>query len=473
VKPAPGPCLPPKAVNDASGGPPILLLDHVELQSDTRRRTLGGPGRFPYAVPIAPIFIRSIEVNPNDTHEPDPIPQRTWLIALAALLFSTASMFAQTPEFTERPAFDPTTLILTWQDDPTTTMTIQWIGDRNWRGLPEVWYAPRGGDDWKRTRALRSAFPLTPMFIYRAQLRGLSPDTDYVFRIALSSPEYRFRTMPAQMPEKLLFVTGGDAGSGEPNRKTNIQAAAREPRFALLGGDLAYDNGKNPTAWIEWLEDWKTYMISPEGRMIPMVAAIGNHEVDGHFGDDPNKAPFFYSTFRLFDPRGYTALDFGDYLSLVLLNSGHTTSIAGEQTQWLTETLEARQDTPHVFVAYHVPAFPSHRAWDDPHIQEVRQHWPPVFERFNPAAVFENHDHAYKRTVPIKNGQEDPAGVIYLGDGCWGREPRTVKNPEDHWYLAQTASKPHFILVELTAASRRYTAIDNTGQVIDEVVQNR
>ena len=66
-------------------------------------------------------------------------------------------------------------------------------------------------------------------------------------------------------------------------------------------------------------------MVGRDGRLIPMVACIGNHEVDGGYGKPREKAPFFYALFDgLFPETGYATLDFGDYLSLVLLDTGHT-----------------------------------------------------------------------------------------------------------------------------------------------------
>ena len=34
----------------------------------------------------------------------------------------------ETPAFAPTPTFEPTGLMLTWQHDPTTTMTVQWLG---------------------------------------------------------------------------------------------------------------------------------------------------------------------------------------------------------------------------------------------------------------------------------------------------------------------------------------------------------
>ncbi len=55
-------------------------------------------------------------------------------------------------------------------------------------------------------------------------------------------------------------------------------------------------------------------------------------------------------------PQGYNVLDCGNYLSLLLLDSGHTHPVEGAQTDWLKQTLAARQHVSHVFPVYHVPA---------------------------------------------------------------------------------------------------------------------
>src|SRR6202008_1969402 len=86
----------------------------------------------------------------------------------------------------------------------------------------------------------------------------------------------------------------------------------------------------------------------------------------GGYNQTRDRAPFFYALFDgLYPETGFTALDFGDYLSLILLDTGHTTPIAGEQTDWLDKALRERADHPHVLVVTHVPASPSHRKMHD------------------------------------------------------------------------------------------------------------
>src|SRR5262249_6155434 len=156
------------------------------------------------------------------------------------------------------------------------------------------------------------------------------------------------------------------------------------------------------------------------------------------------KAPFFFALHDgLYAERSYATLDFGDYLSLVLLDTGHNSPIAGEQTDWLDKVLTPRRDHPHVIAVNHVPAYPSFRAAaatasdKDPAGEGNRQHWVPLFEKHNVDLVLEHRDHTFKRTHPLKNGHADPNGIVYLGDGSWGKL-RAPKKPEDRPYLAAT-----------------------------------
>jgi acid phosphatase type 7 len=99
----------------------------------------------------------------------------------------------------------------------------------------------------------------------------------------------------------------------------------------------------------------------------------------------------------------------------------------------------------------------------------VRQHWVPLFEHHNIRLVFESHDHAYKRTHPIRNGVVADNGIVYMGDGAWGVGVREIGREHDEpaWYLAQAASVRHFILVRLEGEAIYAETIDEDGNVID------
>ena len=141
----------------------------------------------------------------------------------------------------------------------------------------------------------------------------------------------------------------------------NRRAGTESPLFALLGGDLAYANGVDGDRWLEWIESWNQCAIAPDGRLIPMIPVIGNHEVKGAAFRPTNapprtEAPHFYSLFHGMTDGSRFAVDFGSYMTVIALDSGHTENVA-TQAQWLRETLEDRAGVSHKFVCYHRPAW--------------------------------------------------------------------------------------------------------------------
>lgn len=66
------------------------------------------------------------------------------------------------------------------------------------------------------------------------------------------------------------------------------------------------------------------------------------------------------------------------------------------------------------FALYHVPLYPSKRDIEFPYTAAGRQHWEPIFKKYNLTVGLENHDHLLKRTKPMD-------GIVYIGDGALGK----------------------------------------------------
>jgi Carbohydrate family 9 binding domain-like len=312
------------------------------------------------------------------------------------------------------------------------------------------------------------------LFVHRVEFRGLEPGGEYVLRVGGMGEAHRFRTAPATLEEPVVFADGGDLGTSEYVGALHRQAAGWRPLFGLIGGDAAYGNGRTPERWVDFLRIWRENMVDPDGRLIPMLPAIGNHEVDGSFDQPREKAPYFLALFDgLYPEKSYAAVDFGDYLSLVLLDSGHLNAHGGEQARWLEEVLAARVDRPNLFTAYHVPAYPSHRKFEGKRSTQARLHWVPLFDRYGVDVSFEHHDHTYKRTYRLTGGERDADGVLYMGDGCWGMAPRTVVSLEENPYLRKAISSRHVIRVTLDGEGREFMAVDDQGRVIDRYEMGR
>jgi len=361
-------------------------------------------------------------------------------------------------------------------------MTVQWISKED-QTANEVYYQKIGSDLWEIGVGTHEKMPHDlPYLIHRVELSCLAPGESYLFKPgAWKAAPYKFRTVPKNL-DTVQFVVGGDMYHDELDIciEMNQQAAKVDPLFALVGGDIAYAESRLPkehdnkrNRWVEWLSAWTRSMVTPNGFLIPIIPAIGNHDTVGRYDQTPLQARLFYSLFPFPGEQGCQALDFGEDLSIIVLDSGHTHPIGGMQTEWLYRTLQERRHVPHTFALYHVPAFPCVRSFRESQSIQIRRHWVPIFEMFALSAAFEHHDHAYKRTHPLYQGHIDAIrGVLYLGDGGWGvKHPRHPKSPKQLGYLARTAQARHFIAVALKGEEQYFTAINHLGEVIDRCKQ--
>ena len=243
----------------------------------------------------------------------------------------------------------------------------------------------------------------------------------------------------------------------------NRQAGKLDPMFALLGGDLAYANARDADRWYQWFDSWYENAVTDTGRQIPMIAVIGNHESQGV---SPDRAKFYYSLFPLPEGRSNFVVNFGNYMSIVNLDSDHSQPV-GNQTQWLSDTLEKHRSSPLLFACYHRPTYGTLVKEDN---AAVRTQWVPLFENYKVDTVFEHDHHVYKRSLPIYQGRVDNRrGVLYMGDGAWGVKVREI--PEEHGeklpYIKRAASRNHLILVLIDGAEVHYHATEANGNVFD------
>ena len=414
-----------------------------------------------------------------------PLHRRAFLASLAVgphLLAQDKPAVAPPPRRVK--GFAPDTLFLTWQRDPTTTTTIQWIGKDTQADIA-VRYSVHKTNAWTPGPAVaRAPFPVgetllgkafgpTGLTVFRAELTGLLPGTEYEFRIGATSPAFRFRTMPAKATRAFTFVSGGDCGTNLHALNNNKIAARQDPMFALIGGDLGYDNGWDGSTAVQFIRNYSTTMTDTQGRLIPLVVCVGNHEVAGSYNKTLKEATFFTPLFGgLFKDTSYATLDFGDYLSLVLLDSGHCATIGGKQTDWLDKAMKDRAGLPHLIAVNHVPCYPSFRPPETAGGKagtgsDQRKFWVPLFEKHQVDVVLEHHDHTFKRTHPLKGGAVDEKlGIVYLGDGSWGRL-RVPAKAENRPYLADATTAYHMTLHRLEGEQRFHMATDEFGKVLD------
>lgn len=370
----------------------------------------------------------------------------------------------------------PSVLYLTWMHDPTTTMTVQWQTDDSDR-VSTVLYRKLGEAEWQSQEGIFAPIPKTHLLVHTVELDELEPGAEYLFCLQGKTGEFRFRTLSSSLAKPVKFVVGGDAYYYfSTMHKMNQQIAALDPDFVVVGGDIAYTNGRRAVfktkgwelrRWRTFLKEWKTQMVTSDGRMIPILPVLGNHDIKASALDKNHKDFLFYELFALQEEGiPYRVFDVGNYLSLFLLDSGHSFHIGGQQSTWLKKTLSSRENIPYKMAAYHISAFPSVYPYRGSGAKKIRTEWSPLFERYHLNVAFEHHNHAYKRTHPMKGSKIDPDGVIYMGDGSWGVNPR---KPKKLWYLDAAAQTNAVCLVTLSAEKAEVKAIGIRGEEIDAV----
>ena len=362
-------------------------------------------------------------------------------LALGTWAFAAESQEISLPEPLSSLGLE--TLFLTWANNPLTSMRIQWLCSSLQKPQnSDLFYRKKNDLDWKKAKSDSHPFGAIDHWVNRVDLLDLIPGTYYQFKVREHPEIFKFKTAPENLTETFCFAEGGDIGT-DPKSVVPLHqmASSWEPLFGLVVGDLSYSNGRDLGTELRYYKLWNTNMRGQENRLIPMVAGIGNHEVNGGYQKTRADAPFFYALFDgLFKGSGaYGTLDFGNYLSIILLDSHHTCEVEF-QTEWLRATLAKRSTFHHRFVAYHVPAYPSVRKFDEPISVLIRKHWIPVIESAGVKLVFEHHDHAFKRSKKLLNGVENSLGVTYVGDGAWGRPPRGIRAKEESDGLLKRSS---------------------------------
>ncbi len=330
-----------------------------------------------------------------------------------------------------------------WRDNTATTMVIGW--DQIEGTAPVLYYdiADKGNDPSKYAYLKKPDHIIAAkgMNNYFVRLTGLKPHTYYYFLIKDSdgvSKRMYFRTAPDQPGTRISMIAGGDSRNNREARKAaNRLVAKLRPHLVLFNGDMTdSDTGQE---WKDWFDDWQL-TIHPDGQIIPVVVARGNHE-------EANET--LYHLFDLPSLSNVYALQFGgNLLKLITLNS--LIASGGEQKAWLQRELENAQQYTWRFVQYHFPMRPHNSAKEEQDEQVIN--WATLFARYRVQLGIESDAHVVKTTYPIRPSKEpgssegfirdDIRGTVYIGEGCWGAPLR--RNDDDKPWTRHSGSFNHF-----------------------------
>lgn len=351
-----------------------------------------------------------------------------------------------------------------WRDDPSTTMVIGWdqfsgsnpvllFGPQNNGQNPALYPFKRKPDRVHLSKGMNNHF---------VRLTGLQPNTVYYFVIQDSegiSPCFSFQTMPATPDKRLSIIAGGDSRNHrEARRSANKLVGKLRPHFILFAGDMT--NNDSATEWQMWLDDWQR-TIGSDGRLFPIITALGNHELS---------TQSLIDVFDLHAPDAYYALHFGGNLfSVFTLNSKIPVA---EQNIWLERSLQEHLNSRWKMAQYHHTIRP-HTQKKAP--RQDLMPWANLFHQYNVQLVLESDAHVVKWTYPIKpySGEgsdrgfirDDTHGTVYIGEGCWGAPLRD--NNQEYSWTRNTGKFNQFkwIFVDESKIEVRTVMTDGSDQV--------
>jgi len=338
----------------------------------------------------------------------------------------------------------------------------------------------------------------TNRHVFSALLMNLTSNTRYYLRLeylsGTFSQQYWFQTLPEGAEAPLRFVAGGDIGNTGFAHTISQRAGEQNPAVGFVGGDLAYDNNFRACArtWDLLLRQW-TLLSTDSSQLVPLVFSLGNHDagveslsgkvlpvgargplyflfLPQHFPRDSN-GNIEYRLPTLEERLPYFRHSLG-LSSFYTLDSGYIANYTGPQLSWLKATLPT-DTAQYKFAQYHLPIYPSLHLDPDENYPsgEALKYWVPLFDQYRFTVIFENHEHSFKRTVPLTCSLEDPQGVVYVGDGQWGAGSQTTPDPgfaQDPDIFLKEGLKFHVWVGEVSQDQAQFTAIGlNPGDVVD------
>ena len=338
---------------------------------------------------------------------------------------------------------EPKHIHLSWEGDPTTSVTVSWRTDSAESSLVE--YGTRQSYGWAATGA--------PGHVHHVGLVNLTPSTLYYYRCGQGddwSIGMNFTTAPINPNIIYSFAAFGDSKTNGKVLGDICKAVLEEGvGFSVFTGDLVSD-GWVQSQWDIWFES-----AQPLSSRRVLMPCLGNHE---------NDAPLYYIQFALPGTEQWYSFDYGN-AHFIALNT--ECEMTGAQLEWLEQDL-ASTDAMWKFVFYHRPMYSSGYHGSD---LSVRRAWNDLFDKYHVDMTFNGHNHIYERTSPLFGGgvvDSSNDGTIHIVTGGAGAGLHEIQSKKLSW-SAVALSDHHYVVITVKEGSLQLQAKLVDGTVFDEI----
>lgn len=324
---------------------------------------------------------------------------------------SLASGFRSTP-FPS--TLEPSSIHLTWSEDPRTTQNVQW------RAKPEVKegvvrFRESASDGPMQTAEASVTVMNDRMLVndpqchwFNVEITGLTPDTLYDYQVVHPLHDTRsewltFRTAPdGNRPFRILHISDTQDPEGTREAFEQMTKTGFDADFLLNSGDLV-DVGNERQDWDMLLEYGEPWLAR-----IPMMPCIGNHDARLGLG-----AELYLTIFDLPDNGAMEIPQDASYrfrygnAEIFVLD---VMSDLEPQTRWLAKELP-KSDATWKIAMLHFPPF-----LIEGYLTRIEEDWGSLFQQHGVDLVLTGHVHYYARSYPIRDGKpaDDGKGPIYV-----------------------------------------------------------
>ncbi|WON77728.1 phosphodiester glycosidase family protein [Serratia sp. UGAL515B_01] len=256
--------------------------------------------------------------------------------------------------------------------------------------------------------------------VHHATLNGLAAGSQYLYQIgegADKSDIYQFTT--ADNSDEVRIHLFGDTQTQDSDNINNgsplvgellakMESQLPKQDLILHVGDFTDD--------ISLYQLVRRFLEQVEGQdkasSVPLVIAQGNHEV---INDGATKYASMFSypyAHSLPFPvsKAVYSFDYNNAHIAVITAEVSTDKVWQEMMAWLREDMKASNKQWKILIS-HRPPYEANPVSGN---GLVKKYLPPVVDETGVDLVLSGHDHIYSRSVPLKQGQLDPAGATYL-----------------------------------------------------------
>ncbi len=307
----------------------------------------------------------------------------------------------------------PDQIMLTWSDDPSTSMDIQW---RTNTSVPEgmVKYWASGTTDTligvANLKLMEDRLLQNDRYIHRftARLDHLQPGTRYSYLVGSEdgvwSDVASFKT-EAGNNDTFSFIWFGDTHKSKKWGDLIRESFRKFPDVAFysIAGDLV-STGLHRDDWDQFFE-----FTGPVLNYKPLMPVPGNHDNQDGLG-----AWMYQEIFSLPEngpetvwPELTYAFNYQNALFLMI----DATAPVELQSRWIEEQLSSSQ-AKWKFAMFH---FPPYNYEEDYAV--IREEWCTLFDMYHVDMVMSGHTHYYMRSKPIFNGrvvEHVSQGTVYV-----------------------------------------------------------